>query len=1167
MKGHEDVSVNRSRNKLRGILSEYKSSAFVKNRQNSKLTILRSELKSHLLECRAAVDSSKYHSYIRWFESQVHTQAPKLTLEKIEYDELRGVIATAPIVSLEDEVHWISGRIRSQEDEINQYLKEKEKLESYIHRGDLKDAIDLLNTMFSRHGMSFFGIQLKIALLNSLEGLEKQKKYSSEVRKVHKNGLLSFITYYASMRNEGGISIEKFNENLNLRLKKHRYYKKDTSTYLKYHISNILPESEAELAGILRTEQSHSLIDLYETFVRVASKVEECGSEKVKNKLLKSIENIKSIRDFRLFKIRDLIAKNDNSGGFELRPAEISDKLFLGNNFGSLKEYSRLVRTGESIDPWMIVYAGLCLSSPTKVKFNTATNIRDIPFLLGSVFCQDDSSSLEYEKLKRFLLNYRFVVAVDGVLKFLEIIFNINTDPEIPLWRVGVHSKYFGVEDCVTGSSLLAFKKSNNIQTNNFTYNAWSEAFENTSSKGIELALPLKILGLIRTSSYDETLVLINGYKSNPKYRAVKSILLLEEILCHISNEDSENTVRLIVSEVCRNQVNELLLPVLGILSDDWIDYRIINDPFFSSIAIYLAWKAESDATVESKLRFYIRQTYRIGPYSLPSELASDENIPKDIREYYLKNICEVSFIDQIKSMKSTNDVLSERQNICSALCSIDAANADKYQDEISEIEYKKQLEEGEWIVDKTRIHVNVDALMRWCNDNLFEEFNRYRELLNVESAAGMEADEILSEIISNNSVDQLFEIDTEADQILVGMISAIVNEFLNNSSFGLDFHLSKRIRHQSFVGLVRGPVENKNLITTKVSEHGEYCSNDYYLKNLGKLDAKSKTALDKAFKRFSKNFDDALIYAKDHKFQVCSNKNSKGLITHQLSHQHLRLIQALAKESMGLNSFVSNLTSIIWASIEPSLSEARKYIDCDLKPKLIKYFEQLNGDVAGQIDRQGEDFLKLSYEIQQSSEEVQHALDRATSWFSRMSSSIDTKKLLTLNAMVKIAVNSSLKCYQSMDPVIDIDVTDSDTMMAASNVVVMHDTIFVALGNVYKHSGLQKPRVKIVSEISESDGLLTIIVTSEVAPCKVKESKERLVDVRSKIENRDFGDQAKGEQRSGFLKIAAVTSQSENGNISFGFNSENIFELKVQYDLKMKSLSNDVGENENITC
>lgn len=117
-----------------------------------------------------------------------------------------------------------------------------------------------------------------------------------------------------------------------------------------------------------------------------------------------------------------------------------------------------------------------------------------------------------------------------------------------------------------------------------------------------------------------------------------------------------------------------------------------------------------------------------------PSNLVDiDYNFNKDELVYFLKEVCKPFFMDSLRRvLKGNTEVLSERQEICASLRFIDVRNSSIYADEVMAITNQQAMEEGRWIVDTSRIYVDLDGLNRWANDELSEDYARFRDLLDV---------------------------------------------------------------------------------------------------------------------------------------------------------------------------------------------------------------------------------------------------------------------------------------------------------------------------------------------------------------------------------------------------------------------------------------------------
>jgi hypothetical protein len=99
----------------------------------------------------------------------------------------------------------------------------------------------ILDDINKKNGFSLWSIQLRIALENLRGGLEAQKKYTSEVRSKFRQGLLNFISYHTSVRNEEKTTTQKFKDDIIKRIDNHKYFEDFVKTYTKYKLTSEIP--------------------------------------------------------------------------------------------------------------------------------------------------------------------------------------------------------------------------------------------------------------------------------------------------------------------------------------------------------------------------------------------------------------------------------------------------------------------------------------------------------------------------------------------------------------------------------------------------------------------------------------------------------------------------------------------------------------------------------------------------------------------------------------------------------------------------------------------------------------------------------------------------------------------------------------------------------------
>ena len=173
--------------------------------------------------------------------------------------------------------------------------------------------------------------------------------------------------------------------------------------------------------------------------------------------------------------------------------------------------------------------------------------------------------------------------------------------------------------------------------------------------------------------------------------------------------------------------------------------------------------------------------------------------------------------------------------------------------------------------------------------------------------------------------------------------------------------------------------------------------------------------------------------------------------------------------------------------------AEVRRFISEDLKTKIALGFDELRAS-ARKIGEQDPAFLEFDIEIGRCSTEVQRALDDAATWFTHADIEA-SRRYFTLTQIVRIAIDSALKCQRAFEPEISSSV-DGDFEMSASSLVFVHDVVFVALDNVRAHSGLKKPKVDMHVQPNPDDGALTIEVISDAKPQNRIAKEKTLSDI-----------------------------------------------------------------------
>lgn len=1145
------------KNKYRGLVSKFKSKAYVPDRTMSQTMRFRSDLLQLLLDSRAILHPSSFSTFNEWIVGQNRKQLPELLRSPIGFEELSGVKDAAP-VPLEVELHWVSERIRANSQVINQYRAYVEVIEALAFSGEFDTAISMLQMLESETGVSLWSVQLRIALEQQAGGLERQKRYTTDVRAVYKRGLLAFMTFNTSVRNEERTTISKYRDDIRAKIDKHRYYADSVKTYMRYRLAFEMPGSEEGLADILRVEQSHNLADVYEGFLSVAQEIVRHKKFKtVRNTLLKCLLRLSDIEDFR---VKQLIVRLDSAQIVSPLPArqrDVSDLLFEGRVVAARRACRRRAKSFGAVDPWDLVYDGLACAHGIRAS-KAATRIDQCSVLIGAVFSRRNDFAESYARLVKLALNLRGLSAASGLLEMLSQLKRGIPDEEWRPWLISLNSPTRGIEDLepsADGSRCLL----DSYGRARATEAAWT-FLHNPECLTDELSNPgtavLAAVGHLNKAAFASAIRTLAARSSDFPY-ALRSIYAPVLLHGYYANGDRQSVVALLAEEGAIDDGYAEALPIVSSIGHlKWPDFSLVENPLAPSIALHQLWLMDGSDATASTLRFAAGRALKKLDVRRPSELIEFERqFNKHELIYFMRKVCTPNVLDVARILKGSRAIMEERQAICASLRLLNPENSSLYEDEVMSISNQLALDEGQWLVDRTRLHVDTDAFSRWAVKELAEDFARYQDLLGIDVTEAGDFEDVLSEIESAAlSPSEPLLAQGEADAVLYALLRRAAAEFVNNPIFGLDFYLSKRIRHQSFVGLIRGPLEFSQLITTRKSESSEYHRNDFWLEKFDESGDLERDALDEAFKKFATKFDDILLTAKETRFHVRSHEKPEGLLSLDLPLHMVAIARTISRHDTDISGFVDTLIALLWASLEKSLANARSFISEDLKTRIVEASDELR--MAARRCVEGDPaFLELDMAIGKCSAEVQRKLDEAAAWFTRADLNAHMR-LFTLDQIVRVATDSALRCQRAFEPAIRTEVSDSDHLMMASTLIFVHDVIFVALDNARAHSGLKSPKVKIGVDLDTVGGSLTINVRSESKMQNRQVRERKLSETRKLIALGQIEPRTRKEGESGFFKLAAVVRQSNKGIIDFGFTPNGEFFLKIVYAMSIRQVS-----------
>jgi hypothetical protein len=1121
-------------NRFRGLVAAFKSKEFVKKRASTPARSFRSGYRRLMLEARLALSEDQFGPFHEWVAHQLETQLPDLARTPVGFDELAGIV-TANATTLPRELRWVAHRLKNEVRKLSTFRALVQLVEVMVIHGDHEAAIAALSTVEDGLGVSLWGVQLRIALEQFAGGLERQKRYTTSVRAVYRQGLLGFVAYHTSVRNEDKTTPGKFADHILTRIDRHALYTEDVKSYLKYRLAGRWPEGSSELAWILQIEQSHHLFDLYETFIACAQEiVREDRYAENREVLRECISMLPVNLDFRLSKIESILVGAPTS--LPKRCRDISDPLFTGKLIEAARGLASAQRDSV-IDIWDVIYGGVALSFASHGHPPDAPQARHAAKLLAVALSDQTAGQEAWDQLGKLAANLRGLPFGSALGDAINVLARSHPTAAWRPWIVGLNSAVSGIEDIPPSAQA--------VQVSGPTEEAWrtlgSPIMAPTGNVAADIISGIGLLSSGQEAKAKQVLEPIHQAAAQSPFYGLVTNLLLH---ARFATGDYAGSIELVADAATVRPGQRGMIPVRATLEGlPFADYRDTIAPLAAPIALHMLWLDTEKDITRSQLRFATGAALKKCGVDRPSAMCGCSDLPQHQLIYFLSEVCKTDVLDILRSMKSTRATLEERRAILHLLQELGSEAA--YSDELMEVARDLTMADGQWIVDHTRIHVDTAALFRWADRELQEDFARYYDLAAVDIGPQPSFDDVLKELTTVAS-SKTFAPDNEADAVLQSMVRRLADEFLTSGVFGLDFYLSKRIRHQSFIGRIRGPLEFSHLITTRETESSPYHRNTYWLERFSSSTPEQKDAINAALEGCASDFDEILRDAKDRLFHIRSVDKPDGLLNLVISSQLLQLVKTVAQwtpDDFAL--FCEVAVSAFWGALEASLARVRTFISTELKTQITQRLERARAEVRA-VAANDPNYHDFDIQFGTRSTEVQRALDDAASWFT-FTQIERFKRTFTLEEAVRIGRDNALRSQRAFAPVIETEV-QGGVEITAPGLVIIHDTLFIALDNIRTHSGERSPHVDIQVSHCRDQGTLTVEVISDCKPQKRQKAEASLREIQGIIDGGTPTRRTKKEGGSGLLKLNAVVGQSSKGKLDAGFEQGGRFRLAVTY-------------------
>jgi hypothetical protein len=385
-------------------------------------------------------------------------------------------------------------------------------------------------------------------------------------------------------------------------------------------------------------------------------------------------------------------------------------------------------------------------------------------------------------------------------------------------------------------------------------------------------------------------------------------------------------------------------------------------------------------------------------------------------------------------------------------------------------------------------------------------------------------------------------------------MIRQVRERFLFDIPHGLDSYLSKRIRHGSIVGYLRGPAEKEGIIASQNLD-GSYKPSERWRSLVDGVPNKSE--LEAVLQSFARSFDGHLLRLKDVLLHVKSEHHPLGIFDAPIGPPLFHLIRSVTSRDASLQGFVDTLLASLWGLLNPSLSSARDLLQKDTARTLSEMFDSLRGEIHRLVPNH-QDRVELEMAAGRASAGVQAAVQTVAAWFTP----IEGENLkYSMEEVVDIALASVRAISVSFAPTLSVD-EEQPLRIERGVMLLLVDALFIALHNIARWCGSLTPSVRVSATGDTEANILRVrVVNSVVGVSDWDLAQKQVAVLKERLFTPEGREMARREGGSGLFKLATITGQSDSGRLDFGFVSPGEFFL--EFDLSLLSLGDDLEDTD----
>ena len=646
-------------------------------------------------------------------------------------------------------------------------------------------------------------------------------------------------------------------------------------------------------------------------------------------------------------------------------------------------------------------------------------------------------------------------------------------------------------------------------------------------------------------SEYDEQIALseilpktlqsVPGSKSN---LCVLDCIGVKLAWTAFESEMYQNALRISHLSLRRNNRLNDALPLRRMFSG--VPFDVISSYGVSiDLSNCLHWYSQIDTErqIRTFKRFSIEKwVHSSGQKNLIGACEDLKNSQRDTTglEFFLSETADIATIELLLEIDGTREALEVRSHLLYLAAAISDELSAQLRSAADHI--RDELDVGDVLdeLDETMVSVDEAAILPSIERELASDFARYRSLIGSDEAESSSVDELLRSLRNQSAA--AFQIPkSESGDILINMIQTALDRFVDDSVYGLDAIIGRRIRHGTISSELRGTLEQVQLIGQRPRSGADYDAPKWIMSEMVNTNVNRRGVV-RAIGRFSAAIDLLVAQLRDEVFQCKAKGKLKPVFELPISTLMFAAARDSAATAPSVVSFVAELFDTFWFMLsiytDRHRVEVKEYTESALKSAFSKLVADLKGSRYTDVI--------LHSSIQQASEELQRRAGIIAAWI-QIPKARSSGRTYSLKLVFDAAIAHCKARWANFEPV-SIEDIDTSIRLDAHGYPIVFDALRIALENIAFHSGVrQGNRIETSIKFNNDCTKLCFTIVSDTS--KESSSKEKIArveSIREDIEKRSFADRAKRTSGSGLAKLATLVQQRQNCDISFGMTNGN---------------------------